>query len=136
MKRFAVGLFTASCICAVILLGGCSDKKANPLSAFEPEIITDADAFQFQVTDAADVSTVVSYSWENTSTRVTINHSTATTSGQATVYVLDADSTQVYSSGLVASLNETSAVGATGVWTVRVVFADFTGTANFRIERL
>lgn len=132
MTRFTVLLVLA----AILMTAGCSNSGRNPLAAFEPEIITTADAFQFQVTDASSVSTTVSYSWENTGTRATVNHSTVTNRGSATVYVLDADSVQVYTAGLVSSLNETTLDGAAGTWTVRVVFADYSGTANFRVERI
>ena len=123
-------------LCSVILLIGCGGEKSNPLSAFQPEIINTADAFQFQVTDASDVTTTVTYAWTNTGAQATVNHSTVTTAGSATVFILDADSTQVYTAGLAASLNESSAAGTAGVWTVRVVFVDFSGTANFRVEKL
>lgn len=120
---------------ALFLLIGCGDDK-NPLSAFEPEIINTADAFQFQITDASGITTAVSYPWTNTGAQATINHSTVTTQGSATVYIMDADTTQVYTAGLVASLNEESSAGTAGTWTVRVVFENFSGTANFRVEKL
>lgn len=129
-------LIVPSILSVCLLMVGCSSDKANPLSAFQPEIINNADAFQFQITDATNVTTTVTYPWENTGTQATINHSTVTTSGSATVFLLDADTTQVYSASLSASLNEASSVGTTGTWIVRVVFVNFTGTTNFRVEKL
>ncbi len=120
---------------AVVLFSGCSDNN-NPISAFEHEVINNADAFQFQITDAANVTTTLSYSWTNTGTRASIDHSTALTDGSATVTILDNDDTQVYTSGLVASATDASDVGVPGTWTVTVVLTDFSGTANFRAEKL
>ena len=118
-----------------LLVAACSDDP-NPIAAFEPEVINTADAFQFQITDASNVTATLSYSWQNTNQQATVNHSTVTTDGAATVIILDADSVQVYSSGLVASRTEASAIGAAGLWTVRVILAGFDGTANFSIEPL
>jgi len=136
MTKSSIGLGLLAVLCTSLALIRCSDEKKNPLIAFQPEIINNADAFQFQITDASNVTTTVTYPWTNTGTQATINHSTVTTTGSATVYLLDTDTTEVYTAGLSASLNEASSVGTTGIWTVRVVFVDFSGTANFRVEKL
>ena len=114
------------------VIAGCGND--NPIAPFEPEVVTDADAFQFQITDAHDVTTTVEYVWTSSGDRVSVDHSTATNGGQATVSLVDAAGATVYQSGLMASGNETSAVGTAGQWTVVVAFRDFDGTANFRVE--
>ena len=131
-------LLKTSLFLAVILLAlGCSnDQKSNPISSFEPEVINSADAFQFQITDAADVSTTLIYQWENSGAQATIDHSTALTAGSATVEIMDADSNQVYNSGLLASGTDESLSGTSGIWFIKVIFADFDGTVNFTIEKL
>jgi hypothetical protein len=121
----------------VLLFGvfaGCSDS--NPISAFEPEVVNNADAFQFQITDATDVTTTLNYSWTNSGTRATIDHSTAMVSGSAFVTIKDAAGVQVYSSELKASGVETSAIGTAGTWNITVGFSNFDGTSNFRAEKL
>lgn len=120
---------------AALFVAGCSDDK-NPLGPFQPEVINNADAFQFQITKAKNVTTTVSYSWSNTGTQATINHSTTMTDGSAVVTVYDADNQQVYTHGLLASGTVQSATGVAGVWRIRIVFSGFDGTANFRVEKL
>lgn len=120
---------------AALMLAGCTDSN-NPVSAFEPEIINNADAFQFQITDASNVTTTLNYEWINSLTQATIDHSTAITKGTATVEIFDADSTQVYTSPLLASGVEETLAGTSGAWFIKVTFADFSGTVNFRIEKL
>jgi hypothetical protein len=122
---------------ALLLLAsaGCSNDS-NPISAFQPEIVNKQDSFQFQITDARHVTTSLAYQWNNSGTQATVDHSTALTAGQATLTLFDADSNQVYSSGLMASANEPTQAGTAGVWTVVVVFVDFSGTANFRLQKL
>ena len=136
MQKLTLGVLTSSLLVLLFAIPGCGKHDANPLAAFEPEIINTADAFQFQITDAANVTVTRSYTWDNTATRATIDHSTATLGGSASVVILDVDSTQVYSSGLVASANEPSESGTPGVWIVRVTFSNFSGTANFRVQKL
>ena len=123
-------------ITVMAVLIGCGSDPASPLAAFEPEIINTADAFQFQATGVANVTTTVSYTWQNSGTQATIDHSSAVTDGSVTVYVYDADSTQVYTSPLLASGNQASTAGTAGLWRVTVVLNHAYGTFNFRAEKL
>lgn len=131
-KLTCLGLFVMA---FMILTVGCSSDKANPLASFEPEIVNTADAFQFQATDVENVTTTLEYSWENGSTGATVNHSTVTNAGNAVVTIYDADSVQVYTSGLAASLNEATQTGTAGTWRVRVILSNYSGTVNFRVEQ-
>ncbi|MEW5796943.1 MAG: hypothetical protein AB1772_11360 [Candidatus Zixiibacteriota bacterium] len=135
MKSATLSMIIAAVTAAALIITGCSDKK-NPISAFQPEVINNADAFQFQITNARNVSTTVNYSWVNSGTRATVNHSTSRTQGSATVTLFDANNQQVYTQGLLASGTEQSSVGVAGTWRIRIVFTDFDGTANFRVEKL
>jgi uncharacterized lipoprotein NlpE involved in copper resistance len=136
MKNSIPVLIVSTLSIIMLIAVGCSNKNVTDVSPFEAEIINETDAFQFQVTDAANVTTQLNYSWENTGEQATIDHSTSTTAGSASIVLLDADDVQVYSSSLVASATETSSVGAPGTWTVRVSLVNFSGTVNFRVEKL
>jgi len=131
-KIICIIIFTMS---MALMSIGCGKDK-NPLSAFEPEVINTADAFQFQITDASNVTTSVRYNWNNSEIAASIDHSSATASGSAVVTVFDANNSQVYSSALLASGVDNTATGTAGVWTIVVVFSDFNGSANFRLEKL
>lgn len=129
-------------ICAVLLAAlvsfgcGTTSKPSNSIAAFEPEVINNEDAFQFQITDGENVDAVLDYSWSNSGTQATIDHSTVTLEGSATLLLFDADSSQVYTSDLLASANQPSSAGSPGLWTVRIVLNNFSGTANFSTEKL
>lgn len=114
------------------LIAGCSSD--NTLAPFEPEIVTQADTFQFQITDATDVTTTETYSWKNPASKAVIDHSTSLTGGSASVVIRDAAGVAVYSSDLKASGTEESQAGQTGTWTVALSFTDFDGSANIRVE--
>ena len=127
-------LAVSAAILGVALVAGCSES--NPISAFQPEIVNDTDAFEFQITDARNVSTTLTYSWLNTGSQASVDHSTALDDGAAAVVLRDATGTEVYSSGLKASGTEQSVAGSPGAWTVVVTFSSFDGTSNFRLQKL
>ncbi len=125
-------------IVALALTVGCSSSN-NPsasLNAFQPEIVNNADAFSFQATAVENVSTSIAYTWQNTGQQATVNHSSAIDSGTVSVTITDANGVQVYANPLVASLNEPTASGTAGAWTITVVLTNVYGTLNFRADKL
>lgn len=118
-----------------VLLVSCS-KSATSLAPFEPEIVNTQDAFQLQATGVNNVTTTLVYSWKNSGTRATINHSTTTTAGSALVTFKDSLGTTVYSKALFPSLNEATAAGVAGTWSVTLTLTNYSGTLNFRAEKL
>ena len=129
MKTLSLGFL----LILLILCGGCNN---NSLAPFEPEIGNNQDSFQFQATHVSNVSTTYVFSWNNSGTRATINHSTTTTKGATLLAIKDATGTTVYSKALVPSLNEPTAVGVAGSWSISLTLTNFSGTLNFRAEKL
>jgi hypothetical protein len=121
---------------AVVLAAGGGTSCSDPLAPFEPEITNATDNFQLQATEVVSVSSTFTYSWTNTGTRATINHSTTTTAGTARLLVRDAAGTVVYDKALVASLNEPTTTGVAGTWTIQLQLTDYSGTLNFRAQKL
>lgn len=111
---------------------GCSD----PLGPFQPEITNATDSFQLQATDVGAVTSTLTYSWINTGARATINHSTTTTAGSARIVIRDGAGTIVYDKALVPSLNEPTTAGTAGTWTIQLALAGYSGTINFRAQKL
>jgi hypothetical protein len=118
------------------LLAAACDSPTGPLGPFQPQINNAADNFQLQATNVTALSTTLSYNWQNTGTRATINHSTTTTAGTAHLTVRDNIGTVVYDKDLVPSLNEPTATGVAGVWTIQLTLANYSGTLNFRAQKL
>jgi hypothetical protein len=116
-----------------VLIGGCSSTSLAP---FEPQIGNNQDSFQLQATNVSNVSTTLVYSWNNSGTRATINHSTTTSAGTTLLVIKDATGTTVYSKALSPSLNEPTAVGTTGTWSISLTLTNYSGTLNFRAEKL
>ncbi len=118
---------------AVAAAAGCSSSSLAP---FQPQISNAADNFQAQATGVKNVSTTLSYSWSNSGTQATINHSTVTTAGSTLLVVKDNTGTTVYSKALAASLNEPTTAGQAGTWTIQLTLTNFSGTLNFRAQKL
>ncbi|MBC7564125.1 MAG: hypothetical protein H7305_14555 [Gemmatimonadaceae bacterium] len=109
---------------------------SDPLAPFQPEVSNVAENFALQATGVANVTTTKTYTWANSGTRASINHSTTTQSGSTLLVIKDAAGTTVYSKALSPSLNEvTSPAGVAGNWTVQVTLTNYTGTLNFRAQR-
>lgn len=117
---------------ATLALAGCS----NPLAPFQPEITSATDNFQFQATGVSAVTTTLTYTWTNTGTQATVNHATTTSAGSAVLTIRDAGGTVVYEKALTPSLNEPTAIGGSGDWTIQLRLTNYSGTLNFRAEKL
>ena len=113
-------------------LAGCDD----PLGPFQPEITSATDNFQLQATGVTAVTSTLSYSWTNTGTRATVNHSTTTTAGTTQLTIRDAAGATVYDKALVSSLNEPTIAGMPGTWSIQVRLTNYSGTLNFRVQKL
>lgn len=113
--------------------GACSD---NPLEPFQPEITNATDNFQLQATAVTGVTSTETYSWNNTGTRATVNHSTTITAGSAQLTIRDGTGTVVYTRALVPSLNEATSTGTAGTWTIVLTMTSYSGTLNFRVQKL
>jgi hypothetical protein len=132
MRAPRYGFPAAILLVGSLLVGGCSE----PLGPFEPEITNATDNFQLQATGVVGLSSTLTYSWANTGTRATVNHSTTTTVGTAELVIRDAAGTIVYDKDLVPSLNEATASGTAGTWTLQLRMTTYSGTLNFRVQKL
>ena len=121
---------------AVIFGVGAAGCSNNPLAPYQPEIINTTDNFQLQATGVADVTSTQTYTWSNTGTRATINHSTTTSAGTTLLTIRDGAGAVVYSKALVPSLNEATATGTAGTWTIVLTLTAYSGTLNFRAQKL
>jgi hypothetical protein len=133
IKKFlSIGLL----VILSVSLAGCGKSPTSSLAPFQPQIVNNQDAFQLQATNVSNVSTTLVYSWKNSGTRATINHSTTTTAGSTLLTIRDSLGTTLYSKALVPSLNEPTTVGVPGTWSVILTLTNYSGTLNFRAEKL
>lgn len=127
------GAVTLLAFAVVLIFSNCNDSSLAP---FEPEVTNATDNFQMQATGVRNRTTTLTYSWENTGTRAKVNHSTTTTAGTARLVIEDSEGAQVYDETLVPSLDGSTTPGAVGEWTIRLELDHYSGTLNFRVEKL
>jgi hypothetical protein len=120
----------------LVATGAGACNSSTPLEPFQPEIANATDNFQLQATAVTGVTSTQTYSWNNTGTRATINHSTTTTAGSVELTIRDATGAVVYTKALAPSLNEPSATGTAGTWTIALTLTSYSGTLNFRVQKL
>lgn len=121
---------------AFLLGGAVSCSSSTSLAPFQPQISNAADNFQLQATGVTNVATTLTYSWSNSGTRATINHSTVTTAGSTLLVIRDGAGATVYSKALSASLNEATSAGQAGTWSIQLTLTNYSGTLNFRAQKL
>ena len=136
MPSFARVLPRTRLLVALLGVGALGACGSDVLAPFSPAVGNVADNFQLQAMNLTDVSWTVVYPWVNSGTRATIDHSTTTTSGSTLLVVKDNTGAIVYSKALSASLNEPTSAGQTGTWWVTLTLTHFSGTINFRAQKL
>jgi hypothetical protein len=120
---------------AFLFLSACGSDPTDPLAQFEPQVTNTTDSFQLQATDVTDVQSFLQYTWENTGTQASVDHSTTTAAGAAGLVIKDAGGAVVYEQGLAPSLNEDTFSGSSGSWTIILALTEYSGTLNFRIQK-
>ena len=125
----AVAVFAAAAF-----MNACGNSS-GPLAPFEPQINNAADNFQFQATGVTSVTWTYTYPWANSGDSATVNQATTTTAGSATLTILDHNGTQLYQQSLNANGTFGMTKGLHGNWTVKVVFTNYSGTVNFRVQK-
>jgi hypothetical protein len=124
----------APLLLALALATACGDSGATA-PQYQPEISNATNTFAFQVTALQNVFDNLQYTWQNDGTTANVNQSPSNLSGSASLVILDAAGTQIYSRSLAENGTFTTAVGAAGKWTVRVRFTNVSGAVNFRLQK-
>jgi hypothetical protein len=126
--------FTATAVLFLVgslFLAGCSD---DPFAPYEPEVANETDNFSLQATGVEGVSMTRDYAWQNTGTTANVNQATTVNKGTATLRILDDQGAQVYSKNLATNGTATTSAGEAGMWTIRIILTDYSGTINFSAE--
>lgn len=133
-KRHSRWVGTLVMFAAIVLTSACGNST-GPLAPYQPQINNAADDFQFQATDVAGISWTYSYAWANSGDSATVNQATTITGGSATLEILDHNGATVYSQSLAGNGTFGMTKGVAGSWTIRVVFTNYSGTVNFRVQK-
>jgi hypothetical protein len=135
MLRQRLAAATLAAVAALALTAACS-SSTGPLAPFQPQINNLTDNFQFQATGVTSVTWTYTYTWSNTGDSATVNQATTVSGGSATLTVSDGTGTQLYSQPLSANGTFGMTKGIHGPWTIKVVFNNYSGTVNFRVQKV
>lgn len=134
-RRWPITILCLTAATALLVLG-CSDDTNPPTTpGVEPEVVNDPDAFAFQVSSVQRATGTWTYAWSNSGTLASVDQSCSIANGRGILTLLDADGVEVYSRDLSTDGSLMSDEGISGGWQIRVVFADMSGTINFRVEK-
>jgi hypothetical protein len=120
---------------AAAALAACGNST-GPLAPFQPQISNVADNFQFQATAVTNVTWTFTYQWSNSGDSATVNQATTVTGGSAVLTIYDKNGAQLYSQSLSANGTFGMTKGVAGSWTIKVVFTNYSGTVNFRVQKV
>ena len=134
MNAFQNGLTGVAVLMAIAVLAACGNST-GPLAPFQPQISNVADNFQFQATGVTDVTWTFTYNWSNSGDSATVNQATTVAGGAATLTIYDKNGTQLYSQSLSANGTFGMTKGVAGSWSIKVVFTNYSGTVNFRVQK-
>ena len=120
---------------ALTLAAACGDST-GPLAPFEPQIANAPDDFQFQASGVTNVTWTFNYVWSNTGDSATVNQATTTTGGSAVLKIFtQAGTVELYSRDLSENGTFGMLKSTAGNWRVRVIFTNYSGTVNFRVQK-
>ena len=134
MNAFQNGLTGVAVLMAIAVLAACGNST-GPLAPFQPQISNVADNFQFQATGVTDVTWTFTYNWSNSGDSATVNQATTVTGGSAVLTIYDKNGAQLYSQSLSANGTFGMTKGVAGSWSIKVVFTNYSGTVNFRVQK-
>ena len=123
------------------MLAGCGETTTATTTAtttpppYQLEVSNVANSFAYQASPLRNVSGPTQYSWRNDGTIANVNQSSSNLTGTASLVVLDAAGTQVYSRSLADNGTFVTSAGTAGMWTVRINFSNVSGAVNFRLQR-
>jgi hypothetical protein len=133
MRALLRGIAGSAMLVVSVGASGCGGGPTSP--GEQPQIVNSVDNFQYQVSNVAGFSGTQSYTWQNSGATATVNQASSISAGSVTLVMLDANGVQVYSRSLADNGTFSSASGAPGAWTIRVVYSNATATVNFRSDK-
>ncbi len=126
---------TRTCLIAAVALSAACGGASATAPRYQPQVSNVSNNFAFQVTALQNVSDDLQYSWQNDGTTANVNQSPSNLSGTATLVVLNAAGTQVYSRSLAENGTFSTGTGTAGKWTIRVHLSNASGAVNFRVQK-
>ena len=90
--------------------------------------------FEFRSAAVVDCTARLSYLWNNDGTQVTLNQSSAPTSGKAMVHIVDASGEEVLAHSVLTRGEVGGMIGKAGNWRIDLDLLEYSGTVDFTVH--
>ena len=119
---------------ALLLLAAC-DTRVVTEPQYQMQVINLRNDFTFQAAGLEEFSSDVVYSWQSDGTAASVVQTPSVLTGTAVLFISDGAGVQVYQRSLGENGTFVTTTGVPGNWTVRLKFAEASGTASFRVTK-
>jgi len=111
------------------------DDPGHPGSGIRPDIVSNRDEFSYQVPRVSNYRGSGIYWWQNSGVAARISQASTVIAGTTRLVIRDANGAEVYSRSLAESGSFLTQNGASGRWTIQVMYDDASGVVSFRVLR-
>jgi len=111
------------------------DDPHRPEAGVRPEIVTNREEFSYRAPKVSGYHGSGLYWWPNGGHAANVHQASIVTAGNMRLVIRDANGTEVYSRSLADRGSFLTQNGATGRWTIQVVYDDAGGAVSFRVRR-
>jgi hypothetical protein len=133
-------LLIATIAVGALLVSACNDPIRMVTSENRPQLIDEADTFEYQAFDLDNVHDTLRWTWFNTGIMASVTHHSFIPHGDTLLSVRDADGAVVYQNPLQSpedsELVKSTHVGRPGTWTIELnLYGVDGGRIDFKLAR-
>lgn len=110
-------------------------RDETPGSGIQPDITDRRDEFSYRVRTVSNYSGSGLYWWHNSGLAAQVQQASSVGAGSMRLVIRDATGAEVFSRSLAEGGSFMTQNGATGRWTIQVIYKDASGTVSFRVRR-
>lgn len=128
--------FLALAASAALLTAGCNDIVTQIGPENDPTVTNEVGTFRYEAHDLDDVHEEFSFIWQNPGIQAKVLHRGFVPHGSNIIVILDADGTEVYRHDMLFEVDDVTAVGVAGAWTVEFLLHGTTGRIDMQLETM
>jgi hypothetical protein len=119
-----------------LLTAGCNDVVTQIGPENDPIVTNEVGTFRYEAHDLDDVHEEFSFTWENPGTRAKVLHQGFVPHGSNIIVVRDDAGTEVYRHEMLYQVEDQTAAGVPGDWTVEFLLHGTTGRIDMQLETM